>query len=367
MDRFGKLAISDHVLNLKVFVGNQVVRRDKRVCLLSGKILTLPLDFQMLLSQLLASFLSVRRFLLLTRKSSLESFESRLCFSVVSGVLNCSAFRVSEIGFEPDINAQLLPRYHMLDFALRIDAELAGVSICSSDNTNTLDQLEREFLDALIGITNELEASNATAISEDDMSASLVKLPPCGFVLHRSIVVLKSGISFLARFLALTVLIESGDSKPCTGGRCLTSHGVEATSKGVFICQNSTIGLQVVLGDVLAIHPQSQAFVADELDRTNSFSNGSILLFAPIKFVLVDQHVCLLLSRIWVYHITHVNIHIFMIEERKMNILLCRKVYPLCPSPKSGRPIHPPLKRPVFYPHLPNGFCETAKGADCHC
>ncbi len=28
-----------------------------------------------------------------------------------------------------------------------------------------------------------------------------------------------------------------------------------------------------------------------------------------------------------------------------MNILSCRKVYPLCPIPKSGRPIHPPLKR----------------------
>ena len=28
-----------------------------------------------------------------------------------------------------------------------------------------------------------------------------------------------------------------------------------------------------------------------------------------------------------------------------MNILLCRKVLPLCPSPKRGRPIHPRLKR----------------------
>src|SRR5260370_6955648 len=72
MDRFGKLAISDHVLNLKVFVGIQVVRRDNRVCLLSAKILTLPLDFHMLLRQFLSSFLSVRRFLVLTRKSSLE-------------------------------------------------------------------------------------------------------------------------------------------------------------------------------------------------------------------------------------------------------------------------------------------------------
>src|SRR5512146_607766 len=48
MDRFGKLAVTDHVSDLKVFVGNQVARRDIHVCRLSGKILTLPLNFQML-------------------------------------------------------------------------------------------------------------------------------------------------------------------------------------------------------------------------------------------------------------------------------------------------------------------------------
>src|SRR5947209_4053309 len=81
MDRFGKLTISDHVLNLKVFIGNQVARRDERVCLLSGKILTLPLNLQMLLGQLFAGFLSIGRFLLFAGKSPPESFEPVFSFA----------------------------------------------------------------------------------------------------------------------------------------------------------------------------------------------------------------------------------------------------------------------------------------------
>src|SRR5437588_6425166 len=42
MDRFGKFAVTDHIADLKVFIGNQVARRDQRVCLLAGKIFALP-------------------------------------------------------------------------------------------------------------------------------------------------------------------------------------------------------------------------------------------------------------------------------------------------------------------------------------
>src|SRR5258708_8154760 len=129
MDRLGKLAVTDHVLNLKVFIGNQVARRDERVCLLSGKILTLPLNLQMLLGQLLAGFHTASRFLLFAGKSPLESFESRLCFSIVPGVGDGISLGVSQEAVESDINAQGLPRYHMLDFAFGIDAELGIVAV----------------------------------------------------------------------------------------------------------------------------------------------------------------------------------------------------------------------------------------------
>ena len=36
-----------------------------------------------------------------------------------------------------------------------------------------------------------------------------------------------------------------------------------------------------------------------------------------------------------------VNIHLFMLEKRKMNILLCAKVYPRATAPKKGTPILP--------------------------
>src|SRR5437879_4461299 len=47
VNTLGKVAVSSHIANLQLFKGNQVVRRDERVCLLSGKIFTLPLDVEM--------------------------------------------------------------------------------------------------------------------------------------------------------------------------------------------------------------------------------------------------------------------------------------------------------------------------------
>ena len=43
MNALGQFAVLDQVADLKVFVGNQVVRRDQRVRRLSGEIFTLPL------------------------------------------------------------------------------------------------------------------------------------------------------------------------------------------------------------------------------------------------------------------------------------------------------------------------------------
>jgi hypothetical protein len=66
------------------------------------------------------------------------------------------------------------------------------------------------------------------------MMARIVKLPSSLLVLNRAVVVLKSGIALLSRFVFTTVLVEARDSKPCTVGTCLTSLGVEATAKGNF-------------------------------------------------------------------------------------------------------------------------------------
>ena len=44
MNALGKVMVFDHVRYLEVFIGNQIARGDKRVCLFAGKIFTLPLD-----------------------------------------------------------------------------------------------------------------------------------------------------------------------------------------------------------------------------------------------------------------------------------------------------------------------------------
>src|SRR5690242_5655610 len=145
MDRFSEFAVAYHVPDLKVFIGNQVVRSDIRVCRLSGKILTLPLNFQMLRGQSLSGFLSVRRLLLFTGEASLQTFELVFSFTVVTGVLNGSTFRIGQVRFQADINSQLLASWNMLNFALGFDAKLDRVSICSPDNANSLDKALAPF------------------------------------------------------------------------------------------------------------------------------------------------------------------------------------------------------------------------------
>jgi hypothetical protein len=44
LDRFGKFPVPHHVPNVQVFIGNEIARCHERVCLLSGKIFTLPLN-----------------------------------------------------------------------------------------------------------------------------------------------------------------------------------------------------------------------------------------------------------------------------------------------------------------------------------
>jgi hypothetical protein len=73
MDALGKCVVLDHVAYLEMFIGNQVVRRDKRVRLLPGKILTLPLHSQIRLCQFLSGFLAVLALLLFLRHAAPRS------------------------------------------------------------------------------------------------------------------------------------------------------------------------------------------------------------------------------------------------------------------------------------------------------
>src|SRR5262245_27983298 len=59
MNTLGEVVILHHVLDVQVFVGNQVVRRDQRTCLFHGEVFTLPTHFLVASSEALAGFATV--------------------------------------------------------------------------------------------------------------------------------------------------------------------------------------------------------------------------------------------------------------------------------------------------------------------
>src|SRR6266576_3578030 len=251
----------------------------------------------MLLGPSFLGLLSIGRFLLFARETPGKTLELRLRFAVVARVGDSVSLRVSQEALKTHINTKLTARCNMLDFAGSSDAELAGVAIGAADNANPLDIFHGKGLDLLFLVSDQTQATNATAIGEGDMTACIVELPTSRLVFHASVIVLKLGIAFLPRLLFTAILIVPGDSEIGTVGTGLPSLRVETTGKGVFFCQDSAIGLQVVLRDVHPIDPQTYACVADELHNAYRFFNGSKLFLSAIKFVLVDQHAsCSLLS-----------------------------------------------------------------------
>ena len=59
MNAFCQFAVADHVADLNVLKGNQVVRRDQRACQLPGMIFTLPVNFQVLFTEALTRLATI--------------------------------------------------------------------------------------------------------------------------------------------------------------------------------------------------------------------------------------------------------------------------------------------------------------------
>ncbi len=119
-DGLGKVMIFGHVADGKFLVGNHVARQDERACLFPGEVFTLPLHFQMRLSQFLLCLVPVFRLLGTFVLFSVESLESRFGFSQVSGVRNSLSFGVRRVGMQAHINTDLLPSRHMLYLSRRL-------------------------------------------------------------------------------------------------------------------------------------------------------------------------------------------------------------------------------------------------------
>src|SRR5258708_18306787 len=247
MDTLGKVPVAVHSADVKVLIGNQVGRRDQRVCLLAGKVFTLPLHFQISFCQCLAGFFAVLAPFLFPRELSMQSLELLFRFAIVTRIVNPVPFRVGQEGCESDINANCCARWHMLHLALSPDAQLAIVAIGTLDKAHSLDLLEREGGDCLFLIANQAKTANPTPISESDMFAINRELPASGFVLDTSIVVLELRIAFLPRLLVFAVLVEPRDSEPRSISTGLTSLGIERGGKRVLTGYDRTIHLKAML------------------------------------------------------------------------------------------------------------------------
>src|SRR5256885_1275661 len=101
---------------------------------------------------------------------------------------------------------------------------------------------------------------------------------------------LELGIALLAWLLGFAVLIETLNSKPRSICRHLTSLGIEVGREGIFFGKHRTKALQIIVGDITLVHPETQTLVPDELHHANSFINGVILRFGCVELVFVDEH-----------------------------------------------------------------------------
>ena len=198
MHALGKLVVLHQVADLKVFVGNQVVRRDERVRRFASEIFTLPLHFQRGFRQALSGLLAVLALFLFARDAPIETFEFCLSLAVVAWVLNALSVGVGVEDLQPHVDTDHAASFDMFALAFGLHPKLAIISICASQDANSFDLLGGEGFDMLPGIAHQAQSPNAASIDEGDVTSIGLQLPSRLLIFHASIVVLKLGVAFLA-------------------------------------------------------------------------------------------------------------------------------------------------------------------------
>ena len=247
MDTLGKLVVLDHVAYLKVFIGNQVVRRDERVRRFPSEIFTLPLHFQIAFRKGLSSFLAVLAPLVLARNEAMQAFELLFGFAIMTGVVYCVAIGIRVEAFQSHINTDHAASRKVFKLALGLNGELAIVAISPMDNSYALDLFDGKGCNLLFLVAHKPHPSDPTAIGEGDVLAIRVKLPSRLFVLDTPVIMLELGIALLPRLVVLAVVIETADSEPGTIRRYLTCLRIESRGKEMVFREYSTIHLQIIL------------------------------------------------------------------------------------------------------------------------
>lgn len=220
----------------------------------------------------------------------MQALEFLLSLTVVTGILYRVAKRVGIVGFETDINADPFAGGGVLYQPSGLYRELTIVAISTADNPDAFDLLGREGFDVLLFVAHQTQAANPTAIYETNMFAGGFQFPARLFILHGTVIMLERGIALLAGLMLRAVVIEAGNRAPGTICRGLPGLRVETGGKGILVSEHGTVALEVIFGDTASVHPLAQALVPDELGDPNGFLDSSILLWAAVEFVLLNEH-----------------------------------------------------------------------------
>lgn len=240
--------------------------------------------------QQFSGFLPVVRSLVFPGNVPLQAFEFLFCLPVVAWVRYGGALAIGIVSLETYVDPNRCEAWAMLNLTFGLYAELDIVAIGTMNNPHPFDLFGGKGFNVLVLVAYQSQATNATAIHEADMLAIRFDLPASLLVFDAAVIVLELGIALLARLVVLTIIIETGDRHPGSISTSLTGLRVETGGKGILVCEDRTVALQIIPVDAPGIHPQAQALVPDELDDPDSVINGLIVLGTPIELVLLNKH-----------------------------------------------------------------------------
>src|SRR5919199_3019993 len=288
--RLGQFLVPDHVPHLQVLVGDQVVRLDDAPCQFHGKVFTLPTYLQVFSRETVSRFDSILRAFLGTRKSLAKTLERLLRLPEVSGIFYSLPVRIGVEVSQSHIQPNGFPCWLSLLNPFHIKTELNVVPVGTTNNANALNLIQ--LIEVQIAGSPQLEASSLKAIGESDSSSIFRQLPACGFVFHTTmcLMLLKAWETLFTRLALLAVVVEPSNGTPSSFGRCLSSLRVKLESERELFSKNGAISAQLVLTNLLVVHPVSDATVSDESSCTNGFVKPFILLLFALKFCLKYQH-----------------------------------------------------------------------------
>jgi hypothetical protein len=152
----------------------------------------------------------------------MQCLQSLFGFTQVARVGDRIPLTIGQKLLQTHIDTDLFESRNVLNFAFCLYSELTEIPISTFDEAHALDLPRGKFLNALVFVADEAQASNLTTISEGDMFAARFQLPARLFVLDRAVIPLEARITLLAWLVGFAVVIETSNGEPRPISRGLT-------------------------------------------------------------------------------------------------------------------------------------------------